>query len=377
MLKHRLLMLLLILLCILLPVVALPASAGPRVERCFAETGHCISGAIRTYWENNGGLAVFGYPITSEATEMVEGTWSGPVQWFERDRLENHSNENKGVLAGRLGARYLELDSRAWSPYPGDYLSDPNCQIFPQTHYEICGPFRTYWQQNGGLERFGYPITAPSVERIEDQAYTVQYFERRRMEYHPENAGTPYEVLLGLLGNMVHWQEFELDCPMTAPSVLQLTAHTYRTMIGCPSAGVRANVPTSWQPFENGMMLWVQNADGSSGTIYVMYYSNSASYWRSFTDTYIEGELVNADVVPPAGLYVPLRGFGKLWRDDLWVQKNLGYATLPEVADVGLVQPFDDGYAQMIYREGRNMVLIMFRTEQYGIAKAIEMPPMK
>jgi hypothetical protein len=29
----------------------------------------------------------------------------------------------------------------------------------------------------------------------------VQYFERNRFEYHPENAGTPFEVLLGLLGN--------------------------------------------------------------------------------------------------------------------------------------------------------------------------------
>jgi len=28
----------------------------------------------------------------------------------------------------------------------------------------------------------------------------VQYFERARFEYHPENAGTPYVVLLGLLG---------------------------------------------------------------------------------------------------------------------------------------------------------------------------------
>jgi hypothetical protein len=30
--------------------------------------------------------------------------------------------------------------------------------------------------------------------------YLVQYFERNRFEYHPENAGNKYEVLLGLLG---------------------------------------------------------------------------------------------------------------------------------------------------------------------------------
>lgn len=31
-------------------------------ERCFGETGFCISGRIRQYWENNGGLPVFGFP---------------------------------------------------------------------------------------------------------------------------------------------------------------------------------------------------------------------------------------------------------------------------------------------------------------------------
>jgi hypothetical protein len=29
----------------------------------------------------------------------------------------------------------------------------------------------------------------------------VQHFQRARFEYHPEHAGTPYEVQLGLLGD--------------------------------------------------------------------------------------------------------------------------------------------------------------------------------
>ena len=86
---------------------ALPAEAQAR-ERCFPQTGHCISGAIRTYWERNGGLPVFGYPI-SPVTQQYIGDWQGPAQWFERDRLEDHSNQGLGVLAGRLGAQLLEL----------------------------------------------------------------------------------------------------------------------------------------------------------------------------------------------------------------------------------------------------------------------------
>src|SRR5690348_14348569 len=67
-------------------------AVAQQPQRCFPETGYCISGTIREYWERNGGLPVFGYPITSQQVETGEGTWSGPVQWFERDRLEDHSN---------------------------------------------------------------------------------------------------------------------------------------------------------------------------------------------------------------------------------------------------------------------------------------------
>jgi hypothetical protein len=44
-------------------------------------------------------------------------------------------------------------------------------------------------------------------ELIEGRAYQVQYFERRRMEYHPENAGTSFEILLGLLGRDVFFRK--------------------------------------------------------------------------------------------------------------------------------------------------------------------------
>src|SRR4029079_5141654 len=61
----------------------------------------------------------------------------------------------------------------------------------------------SYWQQNGGLERFGYPLTRAWQQNLDGHEYTVQYFERRRVELHPENAGTPYAMLLGLLGRDV------------------------------------------------------------------------------------------------------------------------------------------------------------------------------
>lgn len=69
-------------------------------------------------------------------------------------------------------------------------------RYFPETGFTVPAIFAGYWDKHGGLPIFGYPITAAQMEN----GYLTQYFERNRFEYHPEYAGTPSEVLLGLLG---------------------------------------------------------------------------------------------------------------------------------------------------------------------------------
>ncbi|HEU5085816.1 MAG TPA: hypothetical protein VFT99_00175, partial [Roseiflexaceae bacterium] len=54
------------------PVAPVPLPAGPC--RTFAETGHQVCGRMLKYWEQNGGLPVFGFPITDQAAREVEGT---------------------------------------------------------------------------------------------------------------------------------------------------------------------------------------------------------------------------------------------------------------------------------------------------------------
>jgi hypothetical protein len=64
------------------------------------------------------------------------------------------------------------------------------------TGQDIAQVFQSFYAQSGGLAVFGYPITAT----LDEGGYTVQYFERQRLEYHPELAGTSYQILLGLVG---------------------------------------------------------------------------------------------------------------------------------------------------------------------------------
>ena len=184
-----------IIIVIVLSTLFPQALWAQSTELCFAETQQCISGSIKTYWQINGGLTVFGYPITSQRYEVVEGR-TLLVQWFERDRLEIQADGL--VTTGRLGARILELTNQPWqfgdnSIPTAEQTShgNTNCRVFNQTGYALCGKFKTYWEQNGGVERFGYPIGNEAIVQIDGRWLWVQYFERRRMEYHPTLVGTP------------------------------------------------------------------------------------------------------------------------------------------------------------------------------------------
>ena len=61
--------------------------------------------------------------------------------------------------------------------------------------------FATFWQQNGGDAILGQAITPP----LPENGLTVQYFERARIEYHPETGA----VTLGMLGReRTQWRTF-------------------------------------------------------------------------------------------------------------------------------------------------------------------------
>jgi hypothetical protein len=203
-----------ILLGLILLAGALPASGAwaQSSQRCFPETGLCIEGRIREFWEQNGGLPVFGLPIAPQQEQLVEGQ-PRQVQRFERNRLELHSQNRRpyDVLLGRLGADRLGAQGRDWSQFPRS-APQAGCQFFPETGHNVCGEILKTWR-SGGLEfdgrrgksaaeslaLFGLPLSDAQTETIEGKEYTVQWFERARFELHPENA-PPFNVLLGLLG---------------------------------------------------------------------------------------------------------------------------------------------------------------------------------
>ncbi len=80
-------------------------------------------------------------------------------------------------------------------------VAQPASRFFPETGHTVAGRFLAYWEAHGGLDQQGYPLSDELTERAADgQPRTVQYFERAVFEWHPEYAGSPYEVLMALLG---------------------------------------------------------------------------------------------------------------------------------------------------------------------------------
>jgi hypothetical protein len=164
----------------------------------FPQTGHHLSGVFLKTWQAEGGLMTFGFPLTEPIQQ--DGT---TVQYFERARFEEHADqagtqwEVQATLLGTWAAQSLKSES-AFKPLPAntDPGTDQSRAFFPETGHSLAYGFKEYWEQHGGLYVFGYPIS----EEFQQGGYTVQYFERARFEYHPENAGTQYSVLLGRLG---------------------------------------------------------------------------------------------------------------------------------------------------------------------------------
>jgi hypothetical protein len=74
----------------------------------------------------------------------------------------------------------------------------PAARYFPETGHSVRDPFLSFFEAHGGLDLFGYPITEP----FEQDGRMVQFFQRARLELHPENPSR-YLVEPTLLGDLL------------------------------------------------------------------------------------------------------------------------------------------------------------------------------
>ncbi|GAB4119459.1 MAG: hypothetical protein Fur005_29440 [Roseiflexaceae bacterium] len=154
---------------------AIPVATAQSDLRYFAETGHYLRGAFRDFWERNGGVGVFGYPLTEEYFRSDGRV----VQWFERARFELASSNPPVVELGRIG---IESTGDRVFPQVPPFQTNKQQRYVPQTGHSLKGLFRQTWETRGAERIFGYPISEEIQEQINGQWTLVQYFERARFE---------------------------------------------------------------------------------------------------------------------------------------------------------------------------------------------------
>ena len=156
-----------------------------------------------------------GIEVTTLSDIPSEGAGLGSSSSFTVGLLNAfHMYQGRQVTAERAAASAFQAVGPDAAGADGHY--------FAETGHTLSGIFRQHWETTGGVERYGLPISEQLAEpwRKSGREYTVQYFERARLEHHPEAAGTPYEVLASRLGTAVLTRRPapRLPHPLTAPS---------------------------------------------------------------------------------------------------------------------------------------------------------------
>ena len=176
--------------------------------RFFDETRHNVQGAFWQYYNSlSNPRATLGYPITEQFTNKENKL----VQYFQRARLEVTNGEVKLTPLGTLNYQ------------PGLQLNIDNsmaCRSF-STGHSVCFAFLEFFDANGGLDFFGYPI---SPFEFQDDVI-VQYFQNGRMEWRPSNPDGQ-RVVMTDLGTSYFYTAGEDVGLLNAAQPLHLTTKT-------------------------------------------------------------------------------------------------------------------------------------------------------
>ncbi len=165
----------------------LGGSTGRPITAAYAD----IVG-YRGGWSNSGGGgAGFGYRTTGEAPGWCR---ANSLKCFEIE-LPNRRNLTAPQTARHYTAVLAVL---LWQQV------EQGQQCFGETGMCVAGRMRDFWREQGGTATFGLPLTTPVLMEVDGAQRTVQWFERGRLELHPE-IPAPNDVKAGRIG--VEWLE--------------------------------------------------------------------------------------------------------------------------------------------------------------------------
>jgi hypothetical protein len=178
-----------------------PVQAQTPDSEYFPQTGHSVNGDfLRFYRSASNPTLLYGYPLTEEFISKDGKT----VQYFQRARFERSANSVNLTPLGR----------ETYIPEKQLVINNPlACQTFSETGYSVCFAFLEFFEQNGGVAQFGYPISPFEFRNNQ----IIQYFENARFEWRP---GLAEGQRIGLtdLGR-IYFDQLKEDPAFLKPSV--------------------------------------------------------------------------------------------------------------------------------------------------------------
>jgi len=159
-------------------------------ERYFPQTGHRVTGDFYdAYNKAKNPELIYGYPITDAFQNSITNRM---VQYFQRAYFERRPDNPP-----ELRVQIKLLGELLYTPGITLNISwnSAACRYFPETSHQVCYAFLEFFNTNGGIAQFGYPISETEIQ----DGRMVQFFQRASFEWHPElNDGN--KVKLGDLG---------------------------------------------------------------------------------------------------------------------------------------------------------------------------------
>jgi hypothetical protein len=191
------------------------------------------------------------------------------------------------------------------------------------------GSFRLFWSVRGVSQVTIYRLTAEGEREQQWQREATGTLEVTVTTREDDREVVQFTLVIGDATN-------QLEQRVTVSVACTVSANCPGTP-GAPISlgGSAITSAAAQQPFERGLMVWVQ----IEGRIYVLFDDGQAPAWTSYVDEFRDGQPeLDPSITSPNGLLQPVRGFGLVWRAQPTVRDRLGWATAPEVGYVAQLQ---------------------------------------
>ena len=257
----------------------------------------------------------------------------------------------------------------------------PTASAIPPTIHNFTAELSDHPDGLNKMVTFQWQTSGGTVVRINDYVYGYSRFVPG---WNVAASGTMTITLdptlnRNLTYEMIVYNESDYSTIARQPVVIRWPCvYTYffaqpEYLAACP-VDEAVTTAAAEQFFEQGRMIWLEAPQhplfNPQPTILVIY--DSSAYpqesWQSYFDLWTPDHPVDdPTIIPPEGLYQPVRGFGEVWRLYPEVRERLGWAITPELSYAAALQsvPYEPEYAFFL-RLSDGLVLWLGRASYDG-----------